>query len=116
MDNVRLPLSQKRDSLHGGESVCRDLIETAGSDLPVQEIRSRNLQLRQSRMGFPNLDKLVRIAKGQRLNEDRVDDFEESRIGTDCQRDRQNCGQRERRSAAKGANRGPNALSVLSEH
>ncbi len=88
MYDVRLPLPKERDAIHGRECMRGDLIETMGLVSPVVEVRSRDLQLRQRWMRFPNLDQPVRIAKRQRLNEYRIDDAEQGRIRADRERDR----------------------------
>ena len=65
------------------------------------------------RMSLPNLHQLAGLAKGQRLNQDRIDDAEQGRIGSHSQRDSKNCGETEDGSALKkAADRGSHASRI----
>jgi hypothetical protein len=55
---------------------------------PIQKVRNRYLQLRQSRMNFPDLHQLAGLTEWERSNENGIDDAEKSCIGSDSQRDR----------------------------
>ena len=112
VDDCRFALAQQGAVVHGGQRVGGHLLEAAGLVSPILKVRHRYLQLRQSRMGLPDLHQPAGVAKRERPEEDRVDDAEKGRVGADSQRHRQNGGGREHGPAPKGTDCGPHNSSL----